>query len=94
MYSGSVICRTGRRPLDKKVMSKNSVLCNLHIKACFDHQENPSKVIQNDYIINNQWFRETCIILHNLQTSLEKSVLSKFQIGACLNQHSKPRKLV
>ena len=27
-------------------MSKNSVLCNFHIKACFDQQENTSKVIQ------------------------------------------------
>ena len=28
-----------------KTMSKNSVFCNLHIKACFDQQENPSKTI-------------------------------------------------
>ena len=27
-------------------MSKNSVLCNLHIKACFGQQENPLKEIQ------------------------------------------------
>ena len=27
-------------------MSKNSIRCNLHIKACFDQQENPSKKIQ------------------------------------------------
>ena len=28
-----------------KTMSKNSVFCNLQIKACFDQQENPSKTI-------------------------------------------------
>ena len=27
-------------------MSKNSVLYNILIKACFDQQENPSKIIQ------------------------------------------------
>ena len=27
-------------------MSENSVLCNFQIKACFDQQENPSKMIQ------------------------------------------------
>ena len=74
-------------------MSKNSVLCNLHIKACFHKQENPSKMIQNDYMINNQWFRVICIILHNLQntnlqTVLKNSVFCNFQIKACLNQHT------
>ena len=53
----------------------------------------------NDYIINNQKFRMTCFILHNLQntnlqTSLGNSVLRNFQIQVCLNQHSKPRKLI
>ena len=59
----------------------------------------PFKSDSNDYKINNQWFGVTCIILHNLQntdlqTSLEKSILSNFQIGACWNQHSKPRKVI
>ena len=60
------------------------------------------KTFQNllkDCIINNQWFRVTCVILHNfqntnLQSSLEKSVLCNFQIEASLNQHSKPGKLI
>ena len=30
----------------QKTMCKNPVLCNLHIKAYFDQQENPSKKIQ------------------------------------------------
>ena len=29
-----------------KTMSKNSDLCNLHIKACFGPEENISKTIQ------------------------------------------------
>ena len=46
-------------------MCKNPVLCNLHIKAYFDQQKKDS----NGYIINNLWFRVTCIILHNLQST-------------------------
>ena len=73
-------------------MSKNSVLCNLHTAG------KPFTNDWNDYITNNQWFSVTYIILRNLentnlQTLLEKSVLFNFEIGACLNQHSKPRTL-
>ena len=75
-------------------MSKNSDLYNLHIKPYFDQQENPSKMIQNDYINNNQWFRVTCIILHNLKTLLENLVLCSFQINACFSQNNKPRKMI
>ena len=61
--------------------------------------EKPFKNDSNDYVIKNQWFKAICIILHNLQntnlqTSLEKLVFCNFQIGACLNQHGKPKKLI
>ena len=41
----------------------------------------PFKSDSNDYVTNNQ-------------TSSGKSVLRNFQIRACWNQHSKPRKLI
>ena len=55
-----------------------------NIKAYFFQQEIPSRMIQNDYVVNNQWFGVTCIILSNLQntnlhTFLENSVLCYFK---------------
>ena len=100
----SVICRTpicrtclGRRPLEDYIQKLVSLqpLC----KSVFLSARKPFRSDSNDSMINNQWFRVTCIILHNLQntnlqTLLKNSVLCNFQIKACLNQHSKPRKLI
>ena len=83
----------------RKYVQKFSSLQSSH-KSTFWSVGKPYKIDSNDYIINNQWFIVTCIILHNfqninLQTSLEKSVLCCFQIEAsCLNHHNKPRKLI
>ena len=68
---------------------KFSSLQSLH-KSMFWSARKPFKKDSNDCIINNLWFRVTCIILHNLQntnlqTFLENSILCNFRIKACSN---------
>ena len=46
-------------------MSKNSVICNLHIKGSLEQQENPSKIIQMIILLiisNLGWIALFCII--------------------------------
>ena len=64
-------------------MSKNSVLCNLNRIIYFDPRKNLLEWFK-DYIFDTQWFRFTCIILHNFQgtncqTLLEKLILESAQ---------------
>ena len=93
------ICRTflGKRLLEDCLKIQFSPISSK--KYVLISKKNPWKMIQNDYITNNQWFRVTCIILHNLQntnlqTLLEISLLYNFQIITCLNKHNKRRKLI